>query len=1241
MPTVEELKQYSIDAFNTARPPVSSFLADGANYATGLGNDGPKTVDQRGDNLVALLEKALGFAAQGLASNPTAQQQASLRSIARSILNKISLVRYYQGRKLYENREWAAAGGRYDQVFDARGPRAQQLGGAALSPHHRAAFYRAFARLQQAGVTQDTLDAYEAATAGWPQNVAGHYWRAFHLFGTGDHDGALASVTQALTLDPSHGPSQALRQSILTAPRTHPENLYRVQIPDFPLDVDPALLRVNEEVDVASPYFRTNGAPVSYKAVFEQLVRGHRAMQQENYTAARAHYGQVRTLVGAHGHGAPEFGGEAQMTALRDAIRSATALQAQDLPRPALWYTGRWNLTLDGPSWGYPHEHPNVQGWSAFDVHLLLIKHIYIDLLFGDLHLAVNEYDEALKCFQRVVTCSFVNPHAERAFVKLRLMEAHQALADQRYAQNELELAFAEYSRILALYPAQSATFFGAAAASPLANRWAVTLPFGDVNDTADRKALRQAIVSSDATLATPPILAHLDASGIDLGVQVRNQVLGTGKAVLEALYGQSAGKPPGTWTTNPAALQRMYRAAQALVQIRAGLNFLGYREDFAPVWRFDHLLQNARYFAEHAKQAERDFLNWRERAEAEHERRRQLAQQLSTQSAQVEMEALRIREARDQKKVVDASLSGISARSRALDTLEDRTNDKAAFDGFMSVVQGGISGGQMGAAAGGGGAAVGALIGMATAGYGAMLTQAVTDAQFDLQRTELAAAAGVASRERTLADTRIDMAKASFEMTVLAREHMRENLAELYKRPLSAEYWWQLAQAIRENARRYLRDATHLAFLAEQAYEFEVERRVNVIKLDYSRTPNADVLAGDYLLGDLDMLKADELINQGTKSVPIKFVLSLAARDPIGFAELKRTGRMSFETTMPELDQAFPGIYHAKIANVEVSVFALSGVDGVRGTLSHAGYSLVRTKLPPGVGTETTLAPEERDWLVDASATGWPFRVKGNFHDPETMVLSSYAPRQDGALLPTPSEMYRLFEGLGAAGGWTLELPRASNTFDFSTLADVRVAFYLSARYSDAVAAKVATRLAALRAADPRFTMRRRTLSTRAEFPDQWYALKNPAAGATERVLELDVRAVDFPYNEVNRRLREVAVYLSFAGPLAQPVVVPVRLAFGGVTATVQASTVTQQYQETTPSGPVARTQTVPADPRAKLFTSEIASATDALHALDGDDPTGVWKLTLVDADLAAAGVDPDDLTEVLLGLQYGFDLP
>src|SRR5262249_23020226 len=98
---------------------------------------------------------------------------------------------------------------------------------------------------------------------------------------------------------------------------------------------------------------------------------------------------------------------------------------------------------------------------------------------------------------------------------------------------------------------------------------------------------------------------------------------------------------------SNPLVYAILAQARARLIQLEAGLNFLGYSDDYVPPWRFQFLLTRARYFAEHAKNAEREYLNFLQNAEHEEFQELSVAQNVVLEKSNVRIENSRLDQAR------------------------------------------------------------------------------------------------------------------------------------------------------------------------------------------------------------------------------------------------------------------------------------------------------------------------------------------------------------------------------------------------------------------------------------------------------------------------------------------------------------------------------------------------------------------------------------------------------------------
>ena len=94
---------------------------------------------------------------------------------------------------------------------------------------------------------------------------------------------------------------------------------------------------------------------------------------------------------------------------------------------------------------------------------------------------------------------------------------------------------------------------------------------------------------------------------------------------------------------TNPRIYALLLNAQARLLQIENGFNYLGYKDDYIPPWRFQFLLERARYFSEHAKNAQRDYLNFLSNAEREEFQEQSAAQAVEMEKANVRIESARV----------------------------------------------------------------------------------------------------------------------------------------------------------------------------------------------------------------------------------------------------------------------------------------------------------------------------------------------------------------------------------------------------------------------------------------------------------------------------------------------------------------------------------------------------------------------------------------------------------------------
>jgi Tc toxin complex TcA C-terminal TcB-binding domain len=168
-----------------------------------------------------------------------------------------------------------------------------------------------------------------------------------------------------------------------------------------------------------------------------------------------------------------------------------------------------------------------------------------------------------------------------------------------------------------------------------------------------------------------------------------------------------------------------------------------------------------------------------------------------------------------------------------------------------------------------------------------------------------------------------------------------------------------------------------------------------------------------------------------------------------------------------------------------------------VRATLSASGLSRVIVAGDEFSSVRLSRSPEAIAFTSPLNATG----------------LFELEP-ENGLLLP--------FEGMGVDAVWQLELPKASNPFDYRTIADVLLTIEYTALQSYDYRQQV------LRAQDRSFSGDR-AFSVRDEFPDAWYEFNNPESVADEANrmrATLPMQREDFPPHLEELAVQELSLF-------------------------------------------------------------------------------------------------------------------
>jgi hypothetical protein len=395
---------------------------------------------------------------------------------------------------------------------------------------------------------------------------------------------------------------------------------------------------------------------------------------------------------------------------------------------------------------------------------------------------------------------------------------------------------------------------------------------------------------------------------------------------------------------------------------------------------------------------------------------------------------------------------------------------------------------------------------------------------------------------------------------------------------------------------RFFLQQATALAKLAENQLAFErQEPPQGVIQGDYYAAPEGGpdrrgMTGSARLLADIVQLDQHAFLTDRRK-LQLTKTFSLARLAPIEFARFRESGVIVIGTPQELFDRDFPGHYLRLVKRVRTSVIALiPPSEGIRASLSTSGTSRVV------IGGDTF-----RNVLVR--------------RDPETVGLSS--PRDATGLfelLPDlQPELLLPFEGSGVDTIWRLELPKAANPFDYSTIADVFLTIEYTALNSFDYRQQVIQTL------DPELSAER-PFSFRQQYPDQWYELNNLDQTPTPMTVRFKTARGDFLPNVDDLKIQHLVLYVAPANG-QQVELQGVRLLF-------------KNQGEETPVGGSA-------DSIDGIISTRRANGSNWIPITGNQPPIGEWELSLPTDDTTKNLFRNEVIEDILFVITYSGRIP
>jgi hypothetical protein len=229
--------------------------------------------------------------------------------------------------------------------------------------------------------------------------------------------------------------------------------------------------------------------------------------------------------------------------------------------------------------------------------------------------------------------------------------------------------------------------------------------------------------------------------------------------------------------------------------------------------------------------------------------------------------------------------------------------------------------------------------------------------------------------------------------------------------------------------------------------------------------------------------------------------------------------------------------------------------------------------------------------------------------YGPQSIALS--APRNATGLfeLQPPPDLRLPFEGLGVDTSWELRMPKASNLFDYGTIADVLVTLDYTALHSPEYRQQV------IRELDRRVTGDR-SFGFRHQFADAWYDLHHPDRTATPMQVRFRTERGDFPPTLDALRIQHVLLYVvPAAGRTFDAPPVQLRFAEGGAGA-----------------GSFVGGEAVPTDRVASTRRGNAGSWTPII----GRSPAGEWELGLPDTPEVRRRFAAGDIEDILFVVTF-----
>jgi sugar lactone lactonase YvrE len=556
-------------------------------------------------------------------------------------------------------------------------------------------------------------------------------------------------------------------------------------------------------------------------------------------------------------------------------------------------------------------------------------------------------------------------------------------------------------------------------------------------------------------------------------------------------------------------------------------------------IYRYQTLIQRAQQLVQIAQQVEASMLSSLEKLDAEKYSMMKAKQDLGLAKAGVQLQSLRVNEAKDSKKLaqlqkqkaefqskhfsdlLDQGLLGSEIASIVLMYVSAALNTASVIGFEFSLDKGGGFGQSLGALA----SASSTLASIQST----MASFERRNQEWSFERDLANQDIGIADEQVTIADDQIAIVGQEKAIAQMQTDNAQATIDFLGNKFTNAELYEWMSGVLEGAYKFFLQQATSMAKTASDQLAFErQELPPPFIKNDYWESPADNLVESGTnsdgkttvdrkgLTGSVRLLEDIYQLDQfafstDKRKLELSKTISLAAMAPAEFQRFKETGEMPFGTSSAVFDRDFPGNYLRLIKQVKVTVVALiPPTEGIKATLSSTGLSYVV------VGGDT-------------------FQRVPVVRDPESVGLTA-SQGSNGLfeLNQVQSDKLFPFENTGVESKWVFSMPKASNFFDYSTIADVQITIQYTALHSDDYRAAVLDDISTDFSAD-------RSYSFKNQFADQWYDLSNwvdlHQNDNTDSSMKVSftTKKADFPVNLSEIKIQHLMMYFVKADDLIE----------------------------------------------------------------------------------------------------------